>query len=359
MEKSPAPSPAVHCVSNKPSPVKLLTVVVPCYNSAAYMEHAISSLLPGGEELDILLVDDGSTDDTGIIADRFAAAYPQIRVIHQPNGGHGAGLNQGIRTALGMYFKVLDSDDRLDTEGLKALLDLLRQHTAPGHTADLVIHDYTYDKGDKQAVFTVNYASPLPQNKLFSWGECGHFNLTKQLIIHCLIYRTEMLREHSFRLPEHTFYEDNLYSYQPLPWTKNVLYLHRTVHAYNVGRNDQSVNEQNLIKRLDQLTNMVIQMAVCWHKSDLEKLPRQLQQYMINYAAGQIWAVSALHFIADTPESYQLNQDMWSAINRFDPALCRALQRNPIGRMAHAKNPLSRKILIGAYRLGHKILQFG
>ena len=342
------------------APDKLLTVVVPCYNSAAYMENAVNSLLAGGSEMDILLVDDGSRDDTGVIADRFAAAFPGIvRVIHQPNGGHGSGLNRGIETALGLYFKVVDSDDRLDPDGLRALLDLLRAHAAPGNQADLVVHDYVYDRGEQRAVFSVNYAGPMPQGRLFQWADCGRFGLTKQFIIHCLVYRTGLLREHHYRLPEHTFYEDNLYIYQPLPWTKQLLYLHKPVYGYNVGRADQSVNEQNLIKRLDQLTNMVTQMAVSWKKADLDALPKPLRQYMVNNVTGQIWSLSALHALADTEESRALNRDMWQKIRDFDPDLYRAYLRNPTGFMAHLSGNLGRKTLVFFYRLGHKIMKFG
>ena len=83
--------------------MKLITFTVPCYNSAAYMEHCIDTLLAAGEEADILLVDDGSTDGTGAIADRYAERYPDIvRVIHQINGGHGEGVLQGIANTLGL-----------------------------------------------------------------------------------------------------------------------------------------------------------------------------------------------------------------------------------------------------------------
>lgn len=95
---------------------KLITFAVPCYNSAAYMEHCVDTLLQGGSDIEIILVDDGSTkDDTPAICDRYQEQYPDIvRAIHQPNGGHGEGVNQGIRNARGVYYKVVDSDDWVD-----------------------------------------------------------------------------------------------------------------------------------------------------------------------------------------------------------------------------------------------------
>ena len=84
--------------------MKLITFTVPCYNSAAYMDRCVETLLPAGEEAEIILVDDGSKDDTGKIADAYAEKYPNIvKVIHQENGGHGEGVNQGIRNASGMW----------------------------------------------------------------------------------------------------------------------------------------------------------------------------------------------------------------------------------------------------------------
>ena len=340
--------------------VKLLTVAVPCYNSAAYMEKAVRSLVVGGEEMDVLLVDDGSTDETGAIADQLAQEYPAIiRVIHQPNGGHGAGLNRGIETAKGIYFKVVDSDDRLDAEGLKALLNLLRDHTEPDAQADLVVHDYVYDHGEEQAVFSIDYAGPFPQDRLFTWADCRRFSPANQFLIHCLVYRVGMLREHRYTLPEHTFYEDNLYVYQPLPWVQKLLYLHKPVYAYNVARDGQSVSEQNLIKRIDQLTSMITKMATTWRKSELDALPKPLRQYMINNVSGQLWSLCALHHIADTDESRKLNENMWRTIRDWDPDYYKAILRNPIGSMAHWQSGVGKWALVSAYRLGHKIMKFG
>ena len=339
---------------------KLLTVVVPCYNSAAYMEKAVNSLLVGGKEMDVLVVDDGSRDDTGAIADRLAREHPDIiRVIHQPNGGHGSGLNRGIETARGIYFKVVDSDDRLDADGLKALLDLLRAHTAPEDQADLVVHDYVYDHGEEQGVFSIDYTGPFPQGKMFTWNDCRRFSLSNQFIIHCLVYRTGMLREHQYILPEHTFYEDNLYIYQPLPWVKKLLYLHKPVYGYNVGRDGQSVSEANLIKRLDQLTSMITVMSTSWHMADLNRLPKRLRQYMINNVSGQIWSLCALHHIANSENSKKLNANLWRAIREWDGDYYKAILHHPIGYMAHWRTRLGKRVLVGAYRFGHKLMKFG
>ncbi len=84
---------------------KIITFAVPCYNSAAYMDHCVQTLLEGGDDIEIILVDDGSTkDDTPAICDRYQAEYPDIvRAIHQENGGHGEGVNRGGAAAGPLY----------------------------------------------------------------------------------------------------------------------------------------------------------------------------------------------------------------------------------------------------------------
>ena len=126
---------------------KLITFAVPCYNSAAYMDHCVQTLLTGGEDIEIILVDDGSTkDDTPAICDRYAAQYPDIvRAVHQENGGHGEGVNQGLRKARGLYYKVVDSDDWLDEASLAKALSKLREFSKMPQPVDLLICNYVYE----------------------------------------------------------------------------------------------------------------------------------------------------------------------------------------------------------------------
>ncbi|MBQ3119712.1 MAG: glycosyltransferase family 2 protein, partial [Peptococcaceae bacterium] len=94
---------------------KVLSIAIPSYNSEAYMANCIESLLIGGDDVEILIVNDGSKDGTAQIADAYAAKYPNIiRAVHQENGGHGEAVNAGLRNATGRYFKVVDSDDWVD-----------------------------------------------------------------------------------------------------------------------------------------------------------------------------------------------------------------------------------------------------
>ena len=108
--------------------MKLLSIAIPCYNSAAYMDNCIKSLLLGGDEVEILIVNDGSTkDNTAEIADRYEKEYPGIcKAIHQENGGHGEAVNAGLRNATGVFFKVVDSDDWVNHEAYMKVLETLR-----------------------------------------------------------------------------------------------------------------------------------------------------------------------------------------------------------------------------------------
>ena len=113
--------------------MKYISFTVPCYNSQGYMKKCIDSLLTAGNDVEIIIVNDGSTDGTLQIANEYARSFPQIvRVIDKPNGGHGSGVNAGLKAAQGVYFKVVDSDDWLDADALKALLDTVKSHISAG-----------------------------------------------------------------------------------------------------------------------------------------------------------------------------------------------------------------------------------
>ena len=110
---------------------KLLSIAVAAYNVEKYIDIVLSSLTHSKciSSLDIMVIDDGGSDNTMSIASKYAEDYPEsIRLIHTENGGHGNVINTGIKNAAGEYFKVVDGDDHVDTEGLDELLDLINRY---------------------------------------------------------------------------------------------------------------------------------------------------------------------------------------------------------------------------------------
>ena len=304
--------------------MKLITFTVPCYNSAAYMDHCIETLLTAGEDAEIILVDDGSKDDTGKIADAYAEKYPTIvRVIHQENGGHGEGVNQGIRNATGVYFKVVDSDDWLDTEALQKVLTELRAHLNDAQPLDLMMANYVYEHVADNTQNVVDYKGILPEGRVFTWEEIGKFPPSKNILMHSVIYRTEILRACGMELPKHTFYVDNIFVYQPLPQVKTIYYMNLDLYRYFIGREDQSVNEANMIKRVDQQLRVT---RIMMNAVDVYALPPEqdkLRAYMLNYFS-MMMAISSIFLTLDgSKEALAKRRQLWDDLKAHDGHLYR------------------------------------
>lgn len=339
--------------------MKLLTLVVPSYNVEGCLRRCVERMVSAGPEVDVLIVDDGSTDGTPALADALASEHPDIvRVIHQENGGHGEGLNQGIRSARGVYLKSVDADDRIDPASLIAMLDLLRAHAAPDTWADLVINDYVYDHPDRESVFQVRYNHVFHLDRVDTWETCHAFPIWKQFMIHSMCYRVALLREHAYELPKHTFYEDNLYIYQPLPWVQTILYLPHPLYGYTVAQENQSVSEKNLLLRMDQNTRMVTRMICTWTWEEISRLPVHLRNYMLSFLSGQVLNVTVLHERAGNELARNLNRDMWEQICSFDPELYRRIRRHPSAAVITRSGPLIRRLAYHVSRAAQKKIGF-
>lgn len=259
--------------------MKLLTVTVPCYNSQDYMENCIKSLLPGGDRVEIIIIDDGSRDNTGFIADTYANQYPDtVKVIHQENGGHGEGINQGLKHATGKYFKVVDSDDTLSGD-FPAFLDTLEQCDANGGI-DLMVSNYYYVHSDGKGDRSINYSSVLPEKRIFSWSETRPFMIHQMLTIHSCTFRTELMRQWEEELPRHVFYEDNLMVCKTLPYVRRMYYFNADLYRYWIGRPDQSVQQSVMSKRYHHQILVTEKCFRSFHLDDINE-PR-LKRYLMH-----------------------------------------------------------------------------
>ena len=337
---------------------KLITFAVPCYNSAAYMDHCVQTLLSGGEDIEIILVDDGSTkDDTPAICDRYAAEYPDIvRAVHQENGGHGEGVNQGLRNASGLYYKVVDSDDWLDEGALQTVLDKLRQFAASDNPVDLFIANYVYEHVEDNTQKVMRYTNVFPQNRVFTWNDIGRFRPSQYLLMHSVIYRTEMLRACGLELPKHTFYVDNIFVYQPLPYVKTLYYLDVNFYRYFIGREDQSVNEQIMIGRIDQQI-LVTKLMLGYH--DVMKLPnRRLRSYMIKYLEIMMTISSILAIRSELPENMEKKKELWKYLQQKNLPLYLRIRWGFLGQGVNLPGKGGRKVSSAGYKIAQKFFGF-
>ena len=336
--------------------MKLLSFAIPCYNSAAYMEHCIESLLPGGEDVEIIIVNDGSTkDNTAEIADAYAAKYPTIvKAVHQENGGHGEAVNAGLRNATGLYFKVVDSDDWVDSEAYQKVLFTLKALAGGDTVLDMLISNYVYEKEGAKHKKVMHYPG-IPKDKMISWKDTRFFK-GQYILMHSVIYRTQLLRDCGLELPKHTFYVDNIYVYKPLPTVKNMYYLDVDFYRYFIGRDDQSVNEKVMIGRIDQQIKVNKIMIEAF---DLYKIPdKKLRKYMFNYLEI-ITMVSTIMLIrSGTKENLQKKRDLWKYIKEYDIRLFHKLRNGIMGNTVHLPGKGGRKISVAAYRLSQKIVGF-
>lgn len=337
--------------------MKLLSVAVPCYNSEQYMKKCIDSILVGGEEVEILIIDDGSVDRTAQIADDYEKKYPGIvKAIHQKNGGHGEAVNAGIRNATGLFFKVVDSDDWVSEGAYRKVLSVLEEVTRAGTRLDMLISNFVYDKVGVKRKKVMKYTSALPENKIFTWNEVKHFHKGQYILMHSVIYRTQILRECGLELPKHTFYVDNIFVFNPLPYVKTMYYLNENFYRYFIGREDQSVNEAVMIRRIDQqlkVNKLMIDYI------DLSKLTnRKLRNYMISYL-DIIMTVSSIMLIkSGTDENYEKKQELWEYLKKRDKRLYLKIRCGLLGRYMNLPGKGGRQVSVAGYKITQKFFGF-
>ena len=222
---------------------KILSITIPSYNVEKYIDKCVQSMLIDSilDDIEILIVNDGSKDSTPEIARGYVEKYPQtVRLIDKENGGHGSTINAGIREATGKYFKVVDGDDWLNTENLEHFIALLKSREEDVIASNyLCIRDESYDiLAEKKVTSDASlYGTTCNMDK----GE------VKEVIkMHALTIRTSILKENNITIDEHCFYVDAEYIAYPMPFVSSVYYDDEFIYMYRLGRNGQSMDIRSM-----------------------------------------------------------------------------------------------------------------
>ena len=337
--------------------MKLLSIAIPSYNSENYMRNCIESLLPGGEDVEIIIVNDGSKDGTAAIADEYAEKYPTIvKAVHQENGGHGEAVTAGLRNATGLYYKVVDSDDWVNEEAYLKILGKLAELVQTNNMVDMMLSNYVYEKEGKKHKKVMQYRTAFPTDKVFTWDDVKFLHVGQYIMMHSVIYRTQMLKECGLELPKHTFYVDNIFIYHPLPYVKKLYYMDVNFYRYYIGREGQSVQEKVMIGRIDQqirVTKMIIDDCDVWKVKN-----KKLRNYMLSHIEILMVITSILAIRSKSEENLLKKKELWQYLKEKDARTYRKVRRSIMGNTMNLPGEGGRKISVAAYKIAQMLVGF-
>lgn len=215
----------------------ILSIIVPVYNVQEYLDACINSLLSQTyERIEIILVDDGSTDDSGRICERYASLDPRIRVIHKENGGLSDARNAGIEIAKGEYIGFVDSDDWISTKMYEVLLRNLEVSKADIAVCErvAVYPDRMEDCGGTDSICVLNQEESL--DILYANKKYGSYACNK-------LFRKELFK--SIRFPKGRLFEDIYIMHELFGLANRVVFIDTGLYFY-LQRPNSIVNSNNL-----------------------------------------------------------------------------------------------------------------
>ncbi|MCX8074607.1 MAG: glycosyltransferase [Clostridia bacterium] len=256
----------------------LVTVVVAIYNTEKYLKRCIDSILRQTyKNLQIILVDDGSTDMSSIICDEYSRLYSNILVIHKINGGLSDARNKGIDAATGKYVALIDSDDYINENYILKLYNLCREYNA-----DIAQCSYTmvYNSDDQVVHNKTNVEQNKKTNKSLSGKEAvissfSEFDVQSTVAWNKL-YKKDLFNY--YRYPYAKIHEDEFTTYKLLYISNIVSYIDEPLYYYYKSTDSITTRKYNL-KRLDVIEAMEEKLKFFLEKNEEKLYNLTLKQY--------------------------------------------------------------------------------
>lgn len=228
---------------------KILSICIPSYNMEEYLSRCVDSMIVDEvlDQLEIIIVNDGSKDGTLSVANDFKERYPQsIVVVDKPNGHYGSCINASLKVATAKYFRIVDADDWVDSNALKQLVNLLSKIDV-----DCVWTKYTtfYEGGSSTLQLDVPFGEIVDLNQ---------FSVNKKCLkMHCLLFSRDLLQRIGYKQTEGICYTDLEYAYYPLSCAKTLYFMDISLYQYYYGREGQSMEDETLINNNDHFAKLV------------------------------------------------------------------------------------------------------
>ncbi|MGM9767305.1 MAG: glycosyltransferase family 2 protein [Candidatus Cryptobacteroides sp.] len=234
---------------------KVLSIIVPTYNMERYLSYCLDSFLvqKNRERIEVIIVNDGSTDCSLEIAKGYAARFPDVyKIIDKKNGNYGSCINAALLTATAEYVKVVDADDSVDTFNLDLFINFLRDNRL-----DLALSDFTWVDTERNKLKETTY---LLGKTILTIEEACIQEAFKNMEMHAVTYRKKMLIDAGYRQTEGISYTDQQWIFAPMANVRQVGVFNAPVYQYMVGRAGQTIDEEVKLRRMKDRVSYVMDM---------------------------------------------------------------------------------------------------
>lgn len=338
--------------------MKLLSIVVPVYNTERYIRRCLDSLLVPEtlEDIEVLVVNDGSRDSSAEIAKEYEAKYPDtVKVIDKENGGHGSTINKGLELATGKYFRILDSDDWFDTLAFVRYLKKLKDCDE-----DIVLTPYYQE-------YVYNGMQILYEYPGFEFDKTYTFeDVTLEklgdfyFVLASSSYKTEVLRSAGVQLFEKTFYVDMQYNIMAVRDIKTIRFLDDNIYRYFIGRPTQSMSIESMIRNMPH-HERVLKFLVEYYHAHKAEVEEEKRIYMANMI--KLMTNTHFHLVSDVWknrwQAYQLSKGFIKYLKKTDEELYQAAMDYPYIRfgkkLGYLNVLLCNKLYLKVLNLGVKL----
>lgn len=307
---------------------KILTISIASYNAEKDIAKCLDSFTASNvlDKLDIIVINDGSSDNTSKIAHDYERKYSSIRVVDKSNGGHGSTINSGIIGAVGKYFRIVDSDDWVDPVELDKFVNYLENCNA-----DIVFTPYqTVDSLDKSVIKT--YDNFHCNFCYYEETDINFIDDQTVLAMHAMTFKTSCIKKVGPIIDEHCFYVDTEYCFYPFAFAKSFIFINCNVYKYSIGSQNQSVSINNLIKRRNEHAHVVKSLCQYYlkNKSSVHKSVRSLMyRYLKNLISFQMY----LYIVSNSREAKKelIEFDKYLTTEEFSTLNCLNSFKNRFG----------------------------
>lgn len=307
--------------------MKLLSIIIPTYNMEALLPRCLDSLVSAkhADQLDVLVVNDGSKDNSSEVGHTYEKKYPGIvTVVDKPNGNYGSTINAGLPLAKGLYVKVLDSDDWFDTEALDRFLGILEQTDS-----DMVISHFTqrWPKGICEVVkYNTMGREPYEYGHIYDLDSVLKDGHIRFFLMHALTYRTKLLRDINYRQTEGISYTDTEWACFPTFHANTICFTDINLYQYNLDRDGQTMAPEVILKCLPQL-DKVNDSMLQYYRNNKEALSEVRAAWMKQYFENRLRIYYKLYLL-DMPRQDFRQEQLKTVDEKYLP-LMQELNLNP------------------------------